>query len=108
MVIAMEKRRAVTNHMRTVHAAAIANLAELTGSACVQMSIPSTARWIPCGLAVRYLEKARTDLRATCEFEPPDWHHKQDTPIPIEVHDLNGVKVATAILDMRIGPKPGV
>ena len=106
LVIAMKKRRAVTNHMRTVHAAAIANLAELAGSACVQLSIPSTARWIPSGLSVRYLKKAHTDLRAVCEFDPPDWYRKQDIVIPIDIYDLNCERVATANLDMRIGPKP--
>ncbi len=105
--VMMRKRHAVTNHMRTVHAAALANLMELTASGCVQMNIPASARWIPSGLDIRYLKKARTDLRAVCRFEPPDWQRKQDIDIPIEVFDQQGEKVASAILHMRIGPKPG-
>ncbi|MDY6942777.1 MAG: hotdog fold domain-containing protein [Pseudomonadota bacterium] len=105
MEIAMKKRRAVTNHMRTVHAVAMANLVELTASACVQMSIPRSARWIPSGLNIRYLKKARSDLRAVCRFDPPDWQTKQDIEIPVDVFDTEGDKVVAATLLMRIGPK---
>lgn len=104
--IGMRKRRAVTNHLGTVHAAALANLMELCGSLAVQLAIPATARWIPAGLDIRYLRKARTDLTAVCHFTPPsDWQRKQDWPVTITVHDAQGEAVADAVLHMRIGPK---
>lgn len=106
MTLAMRHRRAVSNHLRTVHAAAMANLAELTGSLCVVASIPATARWIPNALELRYLRKARGDLQARCVFTPPDWQRQQDLSIPIELTDAEGECVATARLGVRIGPKP--
>lgn len=106
MTLAMRRRRAVTNHLRTVHAAAMANLAELTGSLCVMASIPSSARWIPNALELRYLRKARGDLQASCAFAPPDWERQQDLSIPIELTDAQGACVATARLSVRIGPRP--
>lgn len=106
MTLAMRRRRAVTNHLHTVHAAAMANLAELTGSLCVMTSIPASARWIPNALELRYLRKARGDLQASCAFTPPDWRRQQDLSVPIELTDAHGESVATARLGVRIGPKP--
>ncbi|HBC55615.1 MAG TPA: DUF4442 domain-containing protein [Gammaproteobacteria bacterium] len=102
----MKKRRAVTNHLRTVHAVAMANLVELTASFAVQASIPKTARWIPSGMSIQYLKKARTDLRSVCQFEPPDWHEVQDLPVEVSVFDLDDQEVATGVVQIRIGPKP--
>jgi len=103
--IEIRKRRALTNHMGTMHAVAMANLVELTASGAVQMNIPGTARWIPSGLNIRYLKKAKTDLRSVCTFPQPDWHIKQDVEIPVDVYDTAGEKVVAATLFMRIGPK---
>mgnify|MGYP005813734219 CR=1 FL=1 len=104
--VGMRKRRAVTNHLGTVHAAALANLMELCGSLAVQLAIPPTVRWIPAGLDIRYLRKARTDLMAVCHFTPPaDWQQKQNWPVTITVQDAQGETVADAVLHMRIGPK---
>ncbi len=105
MEVKMKKRRAVENHMRTVHAVAMANLVELTASGAVQFSIPNTARWIPSGLTLNYLKKAKTDLRAVCQFDEPDWHTVQDIPVTVDVYDTHGDKVVSATLQMRIGPK---
>lgn len=104
--LGMRKRRAVTNHMRTLHAAALANLMELCGSMAVQLAIPPTARWIPAGLDIRYLRKGRTDVRAVCSFTPPDWQCDQDWPVTIQVLDTTGARIAEAVLHMRVGPKP--
>jgi len=104
--LGMCKRRAVTNHMRTLHAAALANLMELCGSMAVQLAIPPTARWIPAGLDIRYLRKGRTDVRAVCSFTPPNWRIDQDWPVTIQVLDATDALIAEAVLHMRVGPKP--
>lgn len=105
--IGMKKRRAVTNHMRTVHAVAMANLIELTASGAVQASIPKTSRWIPRGMNIEYLKKARTDLRSVCKFNTPDWSVSQDFPVNVDLYDNEGDKVACGVVNILIGPKPG-
>lgn len=104
--IGMKKRRALTNHMRTVHAVAMANLIELTASGAVQASIPKTSRWIPKGMKIEYLKKARTDLRSECQFEIPNWGIAQDFPVKVDLYDTEGEKVATGEVNILIGPKP--
>ncbi|PCJ20795.1 MAG: DUF4442 domain-containing protein [Gammaproteobacteria bacterium] len=102
--IAMKKRRAVTNHMGTVHAAAMANLIELTASGAVQAIIPATARWIPSGMNIQYLKKAKTDLRSVCKFDIPDWHKKQDLSVNVDLVDSHGEIVAQGTVFIRLGP----
>ena len=104
--IGMKKRLALTNHMRTVHAVAMANLIELTASGAVQASIPKTARWIPKGMNIEYLKKAKTDLHSVCKFEIPDWNTAQDFFVSVDLFDTNGDVVAKGEVIILIGPKP--
>ena len=52
-------RREITNHLGTVHAIALCNAAELAAGMMTDVSIPAGARWIPKGMTVEYLAKAR-------------------------------------------------
>lgn len=62
--IKIKKQRAVLNHIRTVHAIAMCNMAELAGGTMTDATVPSSHRWIPKGMTVEYLKKANTDLVA--------------------------------------------
>ena len=62
--VSMAKRRAVTNHIGTVHAIAMCNLAELAAGTMTEITIPPTMRWLPKGMAVEYLKKAETGVEA--------------------------------------------
>ena len=64
----IRNRRAVQNHIGTVHAIAMCNMAELAAGTMVEVSIPATHRWIPKGMSVQYIKKAETDLLATAYF----------------------------------------
>jgi len=54
----------VLNHIGTVHAIAMCNMAELAGGTMTEVTVPATHRWIPKGMTVEYLKKAETDLIA--------------------------------------------
>src|SRR5688500_8199388 len=56
-------RRAVTNHLGTVHAIALCNLAELCAGVMTDASLPAGMRWIPKGMTVQYLKKAVGTMR---------------------------------------------
>lgn len=55
--IKMKKHRAVLNHLGTVHAIAMCNMAELAGGTMTDATVPATHRWIPKGMQVEYLKK---------------------------------------------------
>ena len=59
-------RRRVTNHLGTVHAIALCNLAELCAGLMTDVSIPADMRWIPKGMTVEYLKKAVGTMPAAC------------------------------------------
>jgi acyl-coenzyme A thioesterase PaaI-like protein len=62
--ISMPDRRRVHNHIGTVHAIALCNLAELAGGVMTDATIPPSMRWIPKGMQVEYLKKATGRMHA--------------------------------------------
>ncbi len=58
-------RRRVRNHLGTVHAIALCNAAELAGGLATEASLGEGLRWIPKGMQVRYLKKARGPMTVT-------------------------------------------
>lgn len=107
--VAMKKRRAVQNHIGTVHAIAMCNIAELAAGTMTDISIPASHRWIPKGMQVEYLKKAQTDLvahaRATLPSTWPD--DAADLPVTVEVLDRNGEPVLRAVITMWVSRKRG-
>ena len=98
------KRRAVLNHIGTIHAIAQCNLAELCAGVMVDATVPhKTHRWIPKGMTVQYLKKAETGIRAEASIVMPrQWHEREDLVVPVEVFDEHGSKVFHADITMYI------
>lgn len=104
MSASLRKRKAVTNHIGTVHAIAMCNLCEYTGGTLMEISRPNTTRWIPRGMNVKYLAKAETDLTAVCELKDVDWSKKGSVICHVAVKNTAGETVMTADIDMYISP----
>jgi acyl-coenzyme A thioesterase PaaI-like protein len=105
--VVFKKRRAVQNHIKSVHAIAMCNAAELAGGTCLDVSLHSDFRWIPVGMEVQYLKIAKTDLRAVCRIDRYDWAEPQDVIMPVGVFDTSGTEVFHADIRMRISLKKG-
>lgn len=105
--VAIRKRRAVLNHIGTVHAIAMCNMAELAAGTMTDATVPPSHRWIPKGMTVEYLSKATTDLRAvaTPAGEMP-LVEAGDYPVDVVVTDTAGTHVFRARISMWISPKP--
>ena len=99
------KRRAVHNHIGTVHAIAMCNAAELAGGVCMDVSLHADFRWIPVGMKVHYLKMARTGLRAVCRLEKHDWEEPGDVIAPVNVYDSSGTEVFRAEITMRVSAR---
>lgn len=102
----MRKRRAVENHLHTVHAIAMCNMAELAGGLMTDVSVPAGARWIPAGMKVQYLAKAKTDLTATSDGSAIDWSRPGNVDVPVLVHDTEGTLVFRADITMNVKHAP--
>ena len=104
--IRITKRRAVLNHLGTVHAIAMCNMAELAGGTMTEVTIPASHRWIPKEMTVKYLKKATTNLVATATPEKKvDWSEAGEYIVKVDVHDLKNELVFQALITMWVSPK---
>jgi len=103
--LTFKNRRAVRNHIKSVHAIAMCNAAELAGGTCLDVSLHGDFRWIPVGMEVKYLKIAKTDLRAVCKIDKYDWETAQDVIVPVGLFDTTGTEVFHAEIAMRISPQ---
>ena len=106
--VSMPKRRAVTNHIGTVHAIAMCNLAEIAAGTLTEISIPATMRWLPKGMQVDYLRKAEGGVEATCTLPAVAEGPARDVPATVEVTDRGGALVCRAVITMWVSPRKGI
>ena len=102
--IEMRDRRVVRNHLRSVHAIALANLAELSTGLPLAYAVQPRGRTILVSLTVEYLKKARGTLTGSSSFVAPGADRDEDIEIPVEVRDEAGDIVARARARWRVGP----
>jgi acyl-coenzyme A thioesterase PaaI-like protein len=105
--VRIRDRRRVHNHLGTVHAIALCNLAELSAGVMTDASIPGDMRWIPRGMTVEYLKKAVGTLHgvATPESAVRSAVDGYDWPVDVQVTDAAGVTVFRARVMMWVSPR---
>jgi len=93
----MDDRRKVRNHLGTVHAIALCNLAELAMGALAEVTVPVSHRWIPKSMETEYLAKAKGRMLATATLDlPVPLLDRQDITVPVRVTDPSGNEVFVA------------
>lgn len=95
-------RKEITNHLASVHAIALCNAAELAGGMMTEVSVPTGARWIPKGMTVEYLAKAKSDVHAIADGSQIDWESAGDKVVSVDLFDEAGVKVFNAKITMNV------
>ena len=106
-IATLAHRRRVTNHLGTVHAIALCNLAEFVAGLATDASIPASMRWIPKGMNVEYRRKAVGVQRAvaTPAFAPRESAEGYDFPMDVVVTDPAGETTFSARIAMWVSPK---
>ena len=101
-------RRGMRNHIGTVHAIALCNLAELCAGVMTDASLPAGMRWIPKGMTVQYLRKAVGTQRgvATPAIPIVAAAAGYELPVNVDVSDAGGERVFDAVVTMWVSPQP--
>lgn len=105
--VRMKDRPWLRNHLRSVHAVALANLAEVTGNVALVYSMPDDARFIVAGMEFDYVKKARGTIEGRCDCPIPETNERREYLVPVTLHDETGEVVVKATLRTLVGPKPG-
>ena len=103
--IRMQDRAAVRNHLQSVHAIALMNLAEVTSGLAMLAGMPDDARAIITNLSIEYKKKARGTLEAECTTPPPASNEKREYLLEAIVRDTSGEEVARATARWLVGPR---
>lgn len=103
--VEMRDRRAVRNHLNSVHAIALMNLAEVSSGLALTYGMPDDARAILTGLSIEYLKKARGTLTAEAELQVPDTSERREYEFPSTIRDQAGDVVARATARWLVGPR---
>jgi len=104
-VVILCDRRKVRNHLRSIHAMALANLGEMVTGLALLNSLPDRTRGILTGFSISYLKKARGTLTAECRCEIPNSGDTCELTLTGIIHDTAGDTVATAEARWLIGPE---
>src|SRR5439155_1607453 len=104
--IQIADRRRVRNHLNSVHAVALANLAEVTSGLALLTGLPPNVRGIPVRLSIAYLKKARGRLTAEARCPLPDTSVDAEHDFEAVISDSSGDVVARATVRWRLGPAP--
>lgn len=103
----IEDRRLVRNHLRSIHAVALANLAEMTASLVMAYSMGDDARFIIKGLDIEFEAKARGTIRAVAQTVVPEvGDHNVPVNVDVWLYDEKQVQVSRATVRALVGPKP--
>ncbi len=102
--VLVRKRKAVTNHIGTMHVIAVANGLEMAMGFMAEASIPSHLRWIPKGMTLDYLIKGETDITCSAQVSDEDWQ-TGDMLIPVKAVNTSGEAVVTGTIKLWITEK---
>jgi uncharacterized protein (TIGR00369 family) len=106
--VSMPKRRAVHNHIQTVHAIALCNLAEIGAGTMMEASLSQNMRWLPKGMNVQYLKKAETDVEVTCVADDIADGPAREVIVRADIRDRAGSVVCHADVVMWVSPSKSV
>jgi acyl-coenzyme A thioesterase PaaI-like protein len=94
--VTLRDRHAVRNHLKSVHAVALMNVAELGSGLALLAGLPKNVRGIVTKFEIEYVKKARGKLTAECKTKIPEVSGRVEFTVPVEVKDTSGEVVCRA------------
>ncbi|VAW72881.1 hypothetical protein MNBD_GAMMA15-395 [hydrothermal vent metagenome] len=103
--VLLKDRRAVRNHLRSIHAIALCNLGEVATGLALMNSLPDKTRGILVSICADYHHKARGTLHAECHCEIPADNQEQSCKITATITDDADETVTSVTATWLIGPE---
>lgn len=100
----MQDRPGLRNHLKSIHAIALINLAEATTGLAMMYSMPDDARGIPTNLSIEYVKKARGTITAECSCATISSTEKKEYEVVADLKNEAGEVVARATAKWMVGP----
>ena len=104
--LTMDDKPAVRNHLKSVHAIALANFIEETTGLAMMSTMPDDCRGIVTKIEVEYIKKARGLLTAECTAPSVDTSQSAEYVVTTDVMNEAGEVVARGGAHWKIGPRP--
>ncbi|MBV7294778.1 DUF4442 domain-containing protein [Corynebacterium sp. TAE3-ERU12] len=110
-VVTAPKWWGVQNHIHTFHAIAGCNVAEVAMGMLCEASVPTTHRWVPKAMDVRYVTISQGGLTAVATADLPNFDEitvesgGQDLPVTIELRDKRDTVVQKVTITTWITAK---
>ena len=101
----LRDRKRVRNHLNSIHAVALVNLAEVTSGTAMLMALPPDIRGIVTGLSITYLKKARGTVTAECRCNVPPIQGETSFDVHADIRDESREVVARATVTWRLAPQ---
>lgn len=102
--VEMKDRKKVRNHLNSIHAIALMNLAEASSGLAFTYSLPPRTRAILTGLEIDYLKKARGTLTSECYCVAPPTNERSEHVIEVTIYNADREVVSEARAKWLIGP----
>ena len=101
--VVLKNRRKVGNHIGTVHAAAMALVAESATGFVAAMNVPDSRVLVIRSMELTYLKRTKGDLTATATLSDDDLkrlttEEKGDIAVPVVLRDSEGTESVTATM----------
>jgi len=104
-IVKLKERRKLRNHLRSVHAMALANLGEMATGLALMNGLPDRMRGILTRFDIEYLKKARGRLMAECCCEIPSTNQELELDVRCEIRDTAGDVVSVVTAHWLVGPE---
>lgn len=104
--VALNDRRRVRNHLRSIHALALANLGEFASALSMMSTAPRGLRMIVTQLSIDYLKKARGRLTAEGRSQlPATITTETEQMVFADIRDASGEVVARVAVKWLLRPR---
>ena len=102
--IEIPDRRANRQHLGSIHAIALMNVAEQASGLALLTGLPDGIRGIVTQISMQYFKKARGTIRAVCNVTVPTVAGDMDFEVTADCLDSSATVVARATVRWRLGP----